>query len=87
MQVVFAGVPMTHSPAWTPENRRAANRQLVEALVAVWDRVPDQRFGQFVMNLSREPGGFADTWEWNHGTWHSKLAHAQQTWASPEVSP
>jgi hypothetical protein len=35
--------------------------------------VPEERFGQFVMNLSREDGGFADTWEWKHGAWSERI--------------
>lgn len=64
-------------------NRQRANRALLEAIAAVWDLVPDQRFGQFVMNLSRDPrGGFQDTWEWKHGRWHERLDVAYRTWAS-----
>lgn len=63
------------------ELRRRANRNLLNALVEVWDAVPDQRFGQFVMNLSREPGGFADTWEWGHAAWRERLEEARKTWA------
>lgn len=58
-----------------------ANRHLLDTLLAVWDQVPDQRFGQFVMNLAREDGGFADTWEWKHGVWLTKLDEAFRTWA------
>lgn len=65
------------------ESRRIANQRLVDALVSLWDYVPDQRFGQFVMNLSREPGGFADTWEWKHDEWYRRIEDAAQTWAKP----
>lgn len=62
---------------WTPESRRRANRRLLDNLAALWDEVPDQRLGQLVMNLSREPrgseSGFADTWEWKHGTWLARI--------------
>jgi hypothetical protein len=48
-------------------SRQRANRDLLTTLLVVWDQVPEQRFGQLVMNLSRERDGFADTWEWKHG--------------------
>lgn len=64
--------------------RQRVNRALLDALLAVWDQVPDQRFGQFVMNLSRTEGGFADTWEWQHGDWHRRLDEAYRTWARAE---
>jgi len=70
-------------PRWTRENRIRANHALLDAIAAVWDEVPDQRFGQLVKNLSREPGGFADTWEWKHGAWYDRLKDAYRTWAKP----
>jgi hypothetical protein len=48
--------------------------------------VPDQRFGQIVMNLSRIEGGFADTWEWGHGDWYRRIEEAYRGWASPRAS-
>ena len=66
----------------TGANRRQANRVLVEALLGLWDRVPDQRFGQLVMNLSREPGVFPDTWEWSNADWHRRIEEAMRTWAT-----
>jgi len=56
------------------ERRIRANHHLLAALAALWDQYPDQRFGQLVMNLAREPGGFADTWEWKHGEWSERIA-------------
>ncbi len=69
------------------ENRKRANRQLLEALVQVWDRVPDQRFGQFVKNLTRDDTGFADPWEWKHGEWFDRLQKASETWATLHTEP
>ena len=48
-------------------------RPFLAALGEVWERNPDQRFGQLVMNLSREPGGFADTWEWENDEWFQRM--------------
>lgn len=67
---------------WQRGDRLRANARLVEGLLAVWERVPDQRFGQLVMNLAREPGGFADTWEWGHQRWWDALNEAASTWAN-----
>ena len=64
---------LSAAPRWRQDDRRRANRALLDALEAVWSLCPDQRFGQLVMNLSREPGGFADTWEWKHGAWYDAL--------------
>lgn len=58
-----------HDAANQQESRRRANHALASALLALWDMVPEERFGQFVMNLSRTDDGFADTWEWKHGAW------------------
>lgn len=76
------------APRWTPESRKRANKSLVEAFLQLWDTDQDQRFGQLVMNLSREPGGFADTWEWNHGQWLERIGeyYARTTSASPDPS-
>ena len=67
------------------DNRRRANHKLLETIGAVWDEVPEQRFGQFLMNLSRIEGGFADTWEWKHGDWYTRMDAAYRTWAKPAV--
>ncbi len=67
----------------TRDAQRRANRRLLDVLAAVWDEVPEQRFGQFVMNVSRDPDGFADTWEWKHGEWHARLVRAYREWAKP----
>lgn len=66
--------------AESQEQRRRANRILLDQLIALWDVVPDQRFGQLVMNLSREPGGFADTWEWSHADWRKRIEKEYATW-------
>lgn len=70
--------PLWEKPSgeWTPENRRRANRRLLDALATLWDEVPDQRFGQLVMNLSRTEDGFADTWNWSHQKWHEVMGEA-----------
>ena len=62
------------------ENRIRANQRLLETLAALWDAHPYMRFGQLVMNLSRTEGGFADTWEWLHGEWRSKIEQAHLEW-------
>lgn len=67
-----ANLPDPQPPA--PEASRAwANRNLIAAVQAVWEMHPDWRFGQLVMNLSREPGGFADTWEWSNAQWLDRI--------------
>ena len=65
--------------AYNPESRKRANRALIEKLVSLWDIVPEQRFGQLVMNLSREPGGFADTWEWSHADWRVRKPQVSES--------
>lgn len=72
------------SPEFDPDNRRRANENLLVTFNAVWGQVPSQRLGQFVMNLSREPGGFADTWNWSNAQWREKLEEAAKTWAAGE---
>ncbi len=69
--------------AYERRNRVNANRSLLDAIEALWERCPDMRFGQLVMNLSREPGPgrFADTWEWKHGAWYERIQEASETWA------
>ncbi len=67
-------------PSWTPENRRRANKHVLDALLALWDEYPDQRFGQLVMNVSREPGGFADTWNWSNGDWLRRIQQTYEEW-------
>jgi hypothetical protein len=57
------------------------NERVLDALLALWTGVPDQRFGQLVMNLSRIDGGFADTWEWSNETWIKKIEEGMRTWA------
>jgi hypothetical protein len=61
--------------------RIRANEQLLDALRETWAACPEQRFGQLLMNLSRTPGGFADTWEWKHGEWYARMIEAAETWA------
>ncbi len=72
--------------AYNPQSRRLANQRLLDVLIAVWDYVPEQRFGQFVMNLSRTDEGFADTWEWSHNRWIEELEKAHKTWAQGAMS-
>ena len=62
------------------EQRQRANRLLLDHLLTLWDAVPDWRFGQLVMNLSREPGGFADTWEWSHSQWRERIEKEYAAW-------
>jgi hypothetical protein len=78
-----AAVPTGTKPRWTPENRRRANHNVLVALEALWDQYPDQRFGQLVMNLSRDPGGgFHDTWEWHHQRWFDAIGDAHMEWSN-----
>jgi hypothetical protein len=46
---------------------------LIDELEALWREVPEQRFGQLLMNLARTPDGFADTWEWDAAEYHSRI--------------
>lgn len=71
---------------WTRENRIRSNHRLLDAIRALWDEVPDERFGQLVMNLSRVDGGFADTWEWGHGEWLSRITHKYEAAVSVEAA-
>lgn len=68
------------APRWTREDRIRANHTLLDSLRALWDEYPDMRFGQLVMNVSREPGGFADTWEWGHQTWRERIDKTYYAW-------
>lgn len=44
------------------------------ALGDVWKDHPDMRFGQLVMNLSREEDNtFPDTWEWEDDEWVTRM--------------
>jgi hypothetical protein len=61
-------------------NRQRANHHLIEAIMALWDAYPDQRFGQLVMNLSRTDTGFADIWEWKHGKWFNRIGVTAEVW-------
>lgn len=45
----------------------------LRALESVWKQHPDQRFGQLIMNLSRDQDGFADTWEWEEDDWLARM--------------
>jgi hypothetical protein len=63
-------------------SRVRANELLLDAFEALWRTVPDQRFGQLVMNLSRAPGGFADTWEWSNARWHEEIQRAYDSWGA-----
>ena len=56
-------------------------RPFLRGLEALWEVVPDQRFGQLIMNLSREPGGFADVWEWDCSEFNRRIEEAYETWA------
>lgn len=71
---------MSANRSWTRENRLSANRRLLESLTALWDTVPDQRFGQLLMNLARTEGGFEDTWEWTHAQWRTRIDEAYNEW-------
>lgn len=50
----------------------------LRTLGEVWKQHPDQRFGQLVMNLAREDGGFPDTWHWEDGEWLRRMDAAYQ---------
>lgn len=69
------------------DSRIRANHALIDALRGLWDMVPDWRFGQLVMNLSREPGGFADTWEWKHGRWYEEITDCAARVSGAEPPP
>lgn len=51
-------------------------RPFLERLAELWERSPDQRFGQLIMNLCR-PGdgslGFLDPWEWEEEYWEKLI--------------
>lgn len=50
-------------------------KPVLDALRALWLEFPDYRFGQLVMNLSRnEAGIIQDPWEWEEETWLRKIA-------------
>lgn len=66
-------------------------KPFLAAIEAAWLADPDQRFGQLVMNLSREPGGFADTWNWENSEWLRRIedylrvaAAGERTKGAPE---
>lgn len=40
----------------------------------LWKQFPDYRFGQLIMNISRVPGGFADTWNWEDEEWDRRIS-------------
>jgi hypothetical protein len=69
-------------PDGNAESRKRANAVLLDAVRALWDANPEQRFGQLVMNLSREPGGFSDTWEWSNAYWHQRIQESYENWAA-----
>lgn len=58
----------------------ANNRDVLRALGELWGTVPEQRFGQLVMNISREPDGFADTWEWSNDVWIERIVKTYSEW-------
>lgn len=63
--------------------RQRANRAVLEGLAALWDAHPDWRFGQLVMNLSRDrDGAFQDTWEWSNAYWNRKVEAEFKRWSS-----
>jgi hypothetical protein len=50
----------------------------LRALGDAWKADPDQRFGQLVMNLTRnERGQFEDPWEWEDSEWYRRMQRAQ----------
>ena len=51
----------------------------LEKLGAFWKTVPDWRFGQLIMNLSRnDDNSFPDTWEWEESEWEKKIEEAEK---------
>ena len=52
-------------------------KPFLETFAAVWSHpnYSDQRFGQFIKNLSRDPhtGEFQDIWNWENSTWREAL--------------
>lgn len=69
--------PIPHFRQPEPEH---VSQRVIDALLALWTRFPTMRFGQLVMNVSRVPGGFADTWEWSNEKWLAAIADAEKSW-------
>lgn len=63
---------------------QARIRPFLEKLAELWEKSPDQRFGQLIMNLCR-PGdgslGFLDPWEWEEDYWLKLIEEAEITFA------
>lgn len=45
----------------------------LEKFAELWKKVPDWRFGQLIMNLTRTPTGFADPWDWEESDWEEAI--------------
>lgn len=57
----------------------------LEKLAQLWKRHPDQRFGQLVMNLTRDKkGNFMDPWEWEEDVWEMKIKSWEEELLSDE---
>lgn len=49
-------------------------RPFIRALSALWLLVPDQRFGQLVMNLTRDENGrFEEPFNWEESEWLRRI--------------
>lgn len=59
------------SPLFSGEPRDPARiRWFLDKLGDVWEQHSDERFGQFVMNLTRDrSGSFQDPWNWEEDEW------------------
>lgn len=52
----------------------------LERLGKFWKTVPDQRFGQLIMNISRNnDNSFPDTWGWEEDDWEKKIEEWEQS--------
>jgi hypothetical protein len=57
-------------------------RKFLYKLGDFWEEYPDLRFGQLVMNLSRENEGFADIWEWDVETFNKRINKLRREWVA-----
>lgn len=55
----------------------------LDVIESIWRENPDMRFGQLIMNLTRTPGGFADTWNWEDDAWFERfMRYSEKGWES-----
>lgn len=70
-------------PRGVPELSRDAKRiyPFISELMVFWLEHPEWRFGQLVMNLSREKDGFADIWEWDIEQFKERISnYGERMW-------